>query len=690
MGLEIPSLDDRTYEELREAAVKRIPVHAPEWTDHNAHDPGITILELLAWLVERDGYRLDRITDDHRRRYLALVGVTPQPPTPASVDLVVPADAGPIDATGDARAFPARTPVVAETPDREVVPFETAADVTLTPATLDAVVSVAGNGRTDHTAANDRDGRSFHPFGADAAPGNVLNLGFDADPFAGADRLDLTVAFDEDGLPDAAGHPDDPERFVPSVEVAWERLVDPERWWADDAWEPVETVRDETNAFHVGGRVVLSPAEEPSDETIPTPVADGVLGRSDPLAWIRAVARPRTRDDPGRERDRSGASASGRTLRYDLPPRFVAIRTNVVPATQRERAADVALERVDDDGDRPAQPPTETSGRRSERFAFPKEPVESATIVVGGERWEIVGDFAASGPADEHVVLDHEAGEIVFGDGRHGTIPEPERPVRAATVVYGGGTRGNVPDGTRWWVEGEDATIEATPIARATGGEAAETIPEALERARNRRRTRHRAVTRADYRAIGARTPGVRVGRIEPIVGDGAIASDTATGTDVANAVTVVAVPYGPSGRRPVPTPGFLDAVEHQLCTHSLLTDRVRVVPPTYVGVRIRTTLRVASGATEHETRAAATDRLTSYVDPLTGFDGEGWPFDRPVHRSDLFEVLGRLPSVGDVVDVTVTVSDEGDLEADPTTVPYLSSVSVEFREEPRTCGRGV
>ena len=33
----------------------------PEWTDHNDHDPGITLLNLAAWLGEMALYRMDRI-----------------------------------------------------------------------------------------------------------------------------------------------------------------------------------------------------------------------------------------------------------------------------------------------------------------------------------------------------------------------------------------------------------------------------------------------------------------------------------------------------------------------------------------------------------------------------------------------------------------------------------------------------
>src|SRR4051794_14351850 len=47
-----PTLDDRTYAQLVAEATARIPAVAPGWTDHNATDPGMTLLELFAWLSE--------------------------------------------------------------------------------------------------------------------------------------------------------------------------------------------------------------------------------------------------------------------------------------------------------------------------------------------------------------------------------------------------------------------------------------------------------------------------------------------------------------------------------------------------------------------------------------------------------------------------------------------------------------
>jgi hypothetical protein len=47
-----PNLFDRRYSDLVQAGRSRLPSLAPEWTDYNAHDPGITLIELLAFVAE--------------------------------------------------------------------------------------------------------------------------------------------------------------------------------------------------------------------------------------------------------------------------------------------------------------------------------------------------------------------------------------------------------------------------------------------------------------------------------------------------------------------------------------------------------------------------------------------------------------------------------------------------------------
>jgi WD40 repeat protein len=72
--MDVPVLDDVTFAQLVEEAKKRIPQCATEWTDFNIHDPGITLIELLAWLTETQIFFLDQVTDRDTRKFLKLLG----------------------------------------------------------------------------------------------------------------------------------------------------------------------------------------------------------------------------------------------------------------------------------------------------------------------------------------------------------------------------------------------------------------------------------------------------------------------------------------------------------------------------------------------------------------------------------------------------------------------------------------
>ena len=84
MPLPMPVLDNRTWTELIAEGRALIPNASRKWTDHNAHDPGITLMELFAWLSEMLIFRLDRVSPAKVRAFLRLVGVTPRPPLVAS------------------------------------------------------------------------------------------------------------------------------------------------------------------------------------------------------------------------------------------------------------------------------------------------------------------------------------------------------------------------------------------------------------------------------------------------------------------------------------------------------------------------------------------------------------------------------------------------------------------------------
>src|SRR6185369_15393613 len=84
MPIPNPILDDRSYQQLRDELVRRIPVYTPEWTDHNPSDPGITLIELFAFLGESLLYRFNQIPDATKLAFLDLLHIARHPAVPST------------------------------------------------------------------------------------------------------------------------------------------------------------------------------------------------------------------------------------------------------------------------------------------------------------------------------------------------------------------------------------------------------------------------------------------------------------------------------------------------------------------------------------------------------------------------------------------------------------------------------
>jgi len=69
-----PVLDDRQLRDLLEELARRLPAHSPEWTDRNASDPGVTLLELFAFLTEDLRYAANTMGERGRAAALELAG----------------------------------------------------------------------------------------------------------------------------------------------------------------------------------------------------------------------------------------------------------------------------------------------------------------------------------------------------------------------------------------------------------------------------------------------------------------------------------------------------------------------------------------------------------------------------------------------------------------------------------------
>ncbi len=87
MTLPTPNLDDRSFDDIVEEAIRLIPQYCPEWTNYNPSDPGITMVELFAWMTEMILYRLNKVPDKVYVTLLDLIGIRLRPPQPAQTML---------------------------------------------------------------------------------------------------------------------------------------------------------------------------------------------------------------------------------------------------------------------------------------------------------------------------------------------------------------------------------------------------------------------------------------------------------------------------------------------------------------------------------------------------------------------------------------------------------------------------
>src|SRR6187549_987771 len=75
MPLPAPDLDDRDFQSLVDEAKRLVQKTSPEWTDHNVSDPGVTLIEAFAQMVDQLIYRLNRLPDRHYVKFLELIGL---------------------------------------------------------------------------------------------------------------------------------------------------------------------------------------------------------------------------------------------------------------------------------------------------------------------------------------------------------------------------------------------------------------------------------------------------------------------------------------------------------------------------------------------------------------------------------------------------------------------------------------
>jgi predicted phage baseplate assembly protein len=633
MPLPLPNLDDRRWADLVEEGRALIPLYSPDWSDHNIHDPGVTLIELFAWIAEMDVYQVNRVSDRHRRKFLQLVGVAPRPPRAARV----PVSFAVKDNVARLR-LPESLECEASDPFGVATRFRLVEAITVVPPQLHAVQRRHRDGFEDLTGRWQR-GEALRVLGDDPSPGAALYLGFSEplprDAVAKLYFVGTPPAPDQDQSGVSATHH--------SVRTVWEILAD------DGRWRPLDPARfeidDGTRSLtRSGGVHVAAPAQ----------MALRALGAiRKPLWYLRCRV------------------ASGT---YDESPVVISIAMNTVPAEQAVPAGDLALTA-------PGAPRVETerlgagTGRPNQHVTTSQAPIQEAsfhlyTIEAGEWReWTRRADLDSSSRADNHYLLEATTGVVTFGDGDRGRVA----PRDALIVVSYRTTRGEdgnlaaetitrlAPSGHNMALVTDLAKIAgqlramANPVA-ATGGAAAESVADAQGRVLDELERPLRAVTLEDYEVLARRTPGVRLARAAAR----AMLHPSFPCLKAPGLITVIVLPFLPVGQ-PMPGRELLQLVKRHLDRLRSIGTRVEVTGPVYLELTVRATVEACTGVARTALQDRVVAALNRFLDPLTGGpDGTGWPFGRDVYRSEILQVIDQTPGVDHVVSLEL-VANGGD-----------------------------
>ncbi|MCW2569861.1 MAG: putative baseplate assembly protein [Mycobacterium sp.] len=601
MALPMPDLDDRRFQDLVDDAKRMVQERCPEWTDHNVSDPGITLIETFAFMMDQLLYRLNRVPDRLYVAFLDLIGVALLPPTAATADVTFWLSAPQPD--------PVTVPTAAEvstlrTDRDESLVFESVDELVVPPRELRHVMTQSRDGvRTLREGALVGDGE-FPCFGSPPAVGDVLLLGLDDS----APRCVVVLRFDCD----VQGRGVDP-RFPPLV---WEA-------WDGSDWIACDVERDETGGLNRPGDVVLH---------LPPTHDDTVIDRRR-AGWLRCRVVSAVAGYPFYSASPTVRSVSAFTI------------GGTVPAVHAEAVRDEVLGL--------------SEGVPGQVFALARHPVVGGgapvTVEVaagkGWETWSEVESFADSGPDDLVFRLDRATGELKFPpavreqDGslrRCGAVPPKGAPLRVPLYRTGGGPQGNVAARTLTVLRTTLPFVDRADNRRpAHGGVAGETVEEAKLRGPLVLRTRDRAVTTEDFEEL-ARRAAPELARVRCVAaGDGADAGG----------VRLLVVPDATPDRRGrlpieamVPSEETLRRVTAYLDERRLIGSRLLVEPPFYQGVTVVARLTARPRRPPAAVEEEALRALHAYFDPLTGGpDGTGWPFGRPVQAGEAYAVLQRV-----------------------------------------------
>lgn len=679
-----PIVDPRSFQDLVDEAKRRIPQYCPEWTDHNVADPGVTLIELFAWMTDILLYRLNDVPERDYLKFLELIGARPSPAVPASAELLFWLSAP----QGETKIIRRGAEVgTRQTETRPSINFTTDADLRIRLPSIKYCVLArrkdnAPDGgfvwedvssrlqweRAEIPVFQDTpvDGDAFYLGFAENMAGNVIRLNLQCEtlraPNINQDDPPLTWEF-WNGAKWAPLLP-------PADELSLLRQIEPE-------CAELGARLDNTRGLNRSGRVILVVPR--TSALLELRVANRALD----ACWIRCRA--------GRRRPEERF--------YDLPPIVHGFSPETIGGMV---TATHSFEVVGEDLGR-------SDGSPSQRFSLLNPPIlprrlsddapETVEVERGDgtfERWTEVEEFAGSSPTDSHFLVDSLSGDVRFGprmrepsgqEQQYGRIPPKDRLIRFTRYRSGGGAIGNVGRGTLTVPKSASdmAYVKwVCNLSPATGGRDRESVDAFKMRGSRLVRTREVAVTQSDFEFL-AQEATPQAARVRCL----AVAARPDVNGSAPKHVRILIVPAVPTTDEHVPRSQLelADEVRRELCRkvrayleeRCPLTTELAVGLPDYHWLSVRAKLVIKARpdleaadreAMRNRVLADARRLLYRFIQPVTGgSDGKGWPFGRSLTLGDVYPILQDIDPVEYVEEVrfrTVTFEADGSRKLGP------------------------
>lgn len=713
--LPLPNLDDKTFDELVEYAKKIIPGLAPDWTDFNLHDPGITFIELFAWLTEIQIYYLNKVRDESYLKFFKLIGLTPNPSVCSKAVVYFSFKN---DSYYDAVVLPSGTKLYTSSGDSTLT-FETINAITINPLTIERVISFDfDNYAVNNSKANAQHDMNYYAFSKYAKADCSLWIGFDKplkeyleDDFKGPDWMEITFNIYDEYPVQKISVPDiDLCNFEPPVKLLWQ-------YYGEKGWTPLQITFDHTLSLTQSGRLGLKIPDDmkdmpyiPSDDSFywirATIIIPGKYELSPQINSIVINATTSIQKDTIAETHIISSDSGQKTFVYysylavkgvntvqqqihSDNPVWRDVTDNledicVLEKDERSQSITITLKKdvcirlisfLPEHLNRLFTGSSNGFPNQTHKTGFVDIVPDSLTLQVGEMNteglqwfdWKMVDNFDSSSYSDKHYTLDPENGIITFGNGINGVIPPSsaveKKNIRIVSCCLGGGSNGNVAKGSinKFADNGLNTLLEVKNPSAALGGSPREDIDKTRARVFEDMKKLTRAVTSSDYEALAYSTPGLRVAKAKalPLYSPGI--ENYPRNTSPA-CVSVVVLPYSEESK---PTPGaaFLKMVYSHLDKFRLITTKLYVLPPEFADINVTVKAKLKPGfSTEKDTVSEKVlQTLTRFLNPINGGDdNKGWEFGKTVFRWKIYRLIQDITEINYIEELYINTNGKG------------------------------